>query len=76
MGAYEETTCPKCKSPMVSRKGPDGRRFWACSQFPYCDGTRNTDGDAKRQEDPEEDDEDGLPSEQLQKREKSRWRSE
>lgn len=34
------SACPKCGSRMVSRKGPRGR-FYGCSRFPYCRGTRN-----------------------------------
>lgn len=36
--------CPKCGKPMAKREakgGPNGgRRFWACTQFPACLGTR------------------------------------
>ena len=39
--------CPKCGARMVSRKqGETGRRFWGCSNFPTCRGTRDTDGNA------------------------------
>ena len=37
-------TCPKCGATMVLReakKGPNaGSRFWGCSRFPQCRGTR------------------------------------
>ena len=33
------SACPKCGSRMVLRKGRIGR-FYGCSQFPYCRGTR------------------------------------
>lgn len=37
--------CPKCKSDMVlrtARRGPRaGSRFWGCSYYPTCRGTRN-----------------------------------
>ncbi len=37
--------CPKCKAAMVqrvARKGPlAGNRFWGCSHFPQCRGTRS-----------------------------------
>jgi len=36
--------CPRCKKPMcrrTARKGPDaGRRFWGCTGYPDCNGTR------------------------------------
>ena len=32
--------CPKCNSTMVERTGKYGR-FWGCSRFPSCDGTRD-----------------------------------
>ena len=31
--------CPRCGRPMVVRTGPTGR-FYGCSQFPKCRGTR------------------------------------
>ena len=37
-------TCPLCSSPMkerVARRGADaGSRFWGCSRYPACKGTR------------------------------------
>jgi restriction system protein len=37
-------TCPKCGSPMVLRtagRGPNaGSKFWGCSTYPRCKGTR------------------------------------
>ncbi|MFC1928378.1 AAA domain-containing protein [Chloroflexota bacterium] len=33
-------TCPSCGSRMVPRNGRHGR-FWGCSRYPYCRGTRN-----------------------------------
>ena len=32
--------CPQCSSPMVKRTGPRGK-FWGCSTYPKCKGTRN-----------------------------------
>jgi len=32
--------CPKCNSRMILRSGPRGR-FYGCSRFPYCKGTRS-----------------------------------
>ena len=34
------TTCPRCNSPMILRNGRRGK-FYGCSRFPYCKGTRN-----------------------------------
>ncbi|MEX2475865.1 DNA topoisomerase 3 [Marinobacter sp.] len=31
--------CPKCRTPMREREGKFGR-FWACTRFPDCNGTR------------------------------------
>lgn len=39
-GANSSTTCPRCNSPMVLRNGRLGK-FYGCSRFPYCRGTRN-----------------------------------
>ena len=49
----EETLCPECGEPMVSRanKTP-GQRFWGCSNYPACKGTRNTDGEDTAEERP------------------------
>ncbi len=38
--AERETSCPQCGSKMVLRNGRYGR-FYGCSRFPYCKGTRN-----------------------------------
>lgn len=42
-------TCPMCSSPMVERtakRGPNaGGRFYGCSRFPKCRGTRSIPGD-------------------------------
>ncbi|OHB09389.1 MAG: hypothetical protein A3I86_01600 [Candidatus Zambryskibacteria bacterium RIFCSPLOWO2_02_FULL_39_14] len=32
-------TCPRCNSKMILRRGKFGR-FYGCSRFPYCRGTR------------------------------------
>ena len=37
--ATESVVCPKCKSRMVLRSGRLGK-FYGCSRFPYCKGTR------------------------------------
>ena len=38
------SVCPRCGSPMVlrtARRGPNaGERFWGCSTYPRCQGTR------------------------------------
>lgn len=33
-------TCPRCNSSMILRNGRHGK-FYGCSRFPYCKGTRN-----------------------------------
>ncbi len=36
-----DLTCPRCNSRMILRKGKYGK-FYGCSKFPYCRGTRKT----------------------------------
>ncbi|MFA6944286.1 MAG: AAA domain-containing protein [Pedobacter sp.] len=38
--ALNDKNCPRCSSPMVLRNGRRGK-FYGCSKFPYCKGTRN-----------------------------------
>lgn len=38
--AVPGVACPKCGSPMVERTGKNGR-FYGCSRYPACKGTRN-----------------------------------
>ena len=41
----DSNACPLCGSKMVSRQTRStGQRFWGCSQYPKCKGTRDTDG--------------------------------
>lgn len=35
-----DQTCPRCNSRMILRNGRKGK-FYGCSRFPYCRGTRN-----------------------------------
>jgi hypothetical protein len=35
--------CPRCDSPMVRRTSEFGK-FWGCSQYPACKGTRKVSG--------------------------------
>lgn len=35
-----DQTCPRCNSRMILRNGRRGK-FYGCSRFPYCRGTRN-----------------------------------
>lgn len=37
-----DISCPRCNSRMVLRNGPRGR-FYGCSRFPYCRGTRKVE---------------------------------
>ena len=76
----EETRCPECDGPMVSRANKaTGQRFWGCKNFPKCKGTRNTDGEARRL--PPVDDpgvfDDGAQSgyERARRNDRERWRS-
>lgn len=53
-------TCPECGLEMISRKNSStGQRFWGCRDYPACRGTRNTDGEVKR--DYNEDDKEDEP---------------
>jgi restriction system protein len=42
--AFTEPVCPKCAGAMVMRTAKrgknSGRRFWGCSAYPQCSGTR------------------------------------
>lgn len=40
-GTTRSPTCPNCSSPMRRRSGRYGK-FWGCSRYPRCKGTRNT----------------------------------
>ncbi len=41
----DENRCPSCGGPMVSRQNSKtGQRFWGCTKYPRCKGTRDTDG--------------------------------
>jgi ssDNA-binding Zn-finger/Zn-ribbon topoisomerase 1 len=58
----ENVKCPECGGPMVSRvNGWSRQRFWGCSAYPDCRGTRNTDGESKqeREERPDQEEDDG-----------------
>lgn len=39
-GVHSVPNCPRCGSPMRLRSGSRGR-FWGCSRYPRCRGTRN-----------------------------------
>lgn len=46
--------CPDCGSHMISRLNKkSNRRFWGCSKFPECKGTRDTDGRSKAEREQE-----------------------
>ena len=42
--AKNQVGCPKCRSPMrlrIAKKGKNpGHKFWGCSRFPRCKGTK------------------------------------
>lgn len=61
---------------MVSRQNKTtGQRFWGCSTFPKCRGTRTTDGEAPRRvkDDDEPAEESLLPSERQRQHDRRRW---
>lgn len=80
MSAYPDTDCPECGGPMVSRKRKsDGQVFWGCRKFPDCKGTRNTDGEARREGNRFEqsyDERHQLPTERALSNDRSRWRNQ
>ena len=41
-------TCPKCGTHMAERSGKRGK-FWGCSRFPKCEGTKPWDEDLATQ---------------------------
>lgn len=43
----EQVHCPKCRAPMTERDGKFGR-FFACTRYPSCRGTRPLEDDAPR----------------------------
>lgn len=48
-----EIRCPKCGSPMVLRTAKRGinagRKFYGCSRYPQCNGTRPSDDQTTEQ---------------------------
>lgn len=67
----EETLCPECGGPMVSRANKTtGQRFWGCQSYPACRGTRDTDGNSTAERRGEL-----SPSERLRENDRQRWRS-
>lgn len=76
----DETKCPECNGPMVSRKSAFGT-FWGCKKYPRCKGKRNADGEAPRSTaamtggvDVGVDDD--MPSAVARRNDRGRWRSE
>jgi Topoisomerase DNA binding C4 zinc finger len=49
----ESPACPTCSKPMAmrtARRGPKtGQRFWGCTGYPTCRGTRDIGSDVDRQ---------------------------
>ncbi len=57
----EETLCPECNGPMVSRKNKTtGQSFWGCKYFPNCRGTRDNEGKSKYDRELEREDKDSA----------------
>lgn len=48
----EDTLCPECGLKMVARNGKFGK-FWGCSNYPECKGTRDSLGRSKAERDAE-----------------------
>lgn len=76
----EETKCPECDGPMVSRKGKYGI-FWGCKRYPDCRGTRDSMGRSKAERDAERNSEveinpDKPASERQAENDKFRFRRE
>lgn len=75
----EETTCPECGGRMTSRRNhKTGQRFWGCNDYPECKGTRNTDGEAPRQDYQRQQQgaDADLPSNRQHHNDRGRWRTE
>lgn len=74
----EETTCPDCGGPMVSRKNNStGQRFWGCKEYPKCRGARNIDGEVVTRQsarDYTDEPDRGLPSDRQRANDRERWR--
>lgn len=75
MSAYDNL-CPACNGPMVSRKNNStGQMFWGCKRYPECNGTRNTDGEARRVLDASESEQQAeSPSERAKSNDRARWK--
>lgn len=69
----EDTLCPECNGPMIPRTSSHGK-FWGCKDYPRCRGTRNAEGEARRNR--EQRDEFDLPSEQQRRNDRRRWENE
>lgn len=73
--AMDENLCPQCGSKMVPRTNrKDQTKFWGCSQYPRCKGTRNVDGEARLGGPFTQDEADQrLPSERQRDNDRRRW---
>lgn len=72
----ENVTCPECGGQMLSRVNrKTGQRFFGCATYPECRGTRNTDGESKPRQQPDDcEAQDELPSRVQSDRDRGRWR--
>ena|SRR6187549_945091 len=52
MGKPENVKCPLCAGPMKPRDGQYGK-FWGCSRYPNCKGTRDSMGRSKEEREAE-----------------------
>lgn len=56
-----EPKCPDCYEIMVLRtRKSDGKKFWGCSTWPECSGTRNIMPDGTPEEDEDIFDDDSV----------------
>lgn len=66
--------CPDCRGQMMKRTNRrTGEIFYGCRRYPVCQGTRNEDGEAKRQA---RESQSYAPSERAARNDRQRWRHE
>lgn len=52
----ENVKCPDCGGPMKPRTSQYGK-FWGCINYPRCKGTRDSEGNSKKDKESDEDSE-------------------
>ena len=73
----EETTCPTCGGPMTPRMSSHGK-FWGCTSYPSCKGTRNVMGQANTRCESDTmrrrgDEDASMPSDRQRDNDRRRW---